>query len=132
MRENKDIVLFDGICNLCNTWGKFIVKHDLDNRFRLLSIQSNEGQEILRHFGYPDDYLESIILITGGQSYEKSEAVLAIMAKMKYPWKLFTIFKVAPLVFRDWLYGLIAKNRYKIFGKNEFCPIIPNDDRKKS
>jgi predicted DCC family thiol-disulfide oxidoreductase YuxK len=125
--ENDRIILFDGVCKLCSAWSKFLIKYDKSHEFKLCSVQSAEGKAILDYFGYPEDYCETMLLVDGAKSFEKSEAFFKVMNGLGWPWKAITIFKVLPLNIRDWLYDRIALNRYALFGKYEYC-LFPSAD----
>lgn len=125
--ENKKIILFDGICNLCDNSVQFIIKHDKKDVFRFAPLQSDIGLQIINERGIDTKELESVILIEPGVAYyQKSTAALEIAAHLKgYSW--LRHFNVLPEGFRDWVYEIIANNRYKWFGKKESC-MIPTDE----
>lgn len=125
--ENHRIILFDGVCKLCNAWSQFIIKYDKQHVFKLCSVQSQEGKAILKYFGYPDNYYETMLLVDAAKSYEKSEAFFRVMQGLGWPWKAIIIFKLLPISLRDWMYDRIALNRYALFGKYEQC-ILPTAD----
>lgn len=117
------VILFDGVCNLCNGSVQFIIKRDTRNTFRFASLQSSYGQDQLLRLGIPTQALESIIYIEGDQFYQKSNAVLEIARHLGGPWPLFYVFKIIPRFIRDWFYNFIATNRYRWFGKKDQCMI---------
>jgi len=119
--DQNPIILFDGICNLCNSSVQFIIKRDKKKQFLFASLQSDAAENILLHHKYKKNGLNSIIFILGDRLYEKSSAVLNIFSVLGMPWKLFTVFNILPLRWRDFLYDFIAKNRYKWFGKKDTC-----------
>jgi len=121
------VILFDGVCKLCNAWSNFIIKHDRQRVFKLCSVQSKEGKQILLHFGLPSESYETMLYVEGNQSFQKSEAFFQIMIQMDYPWKIVCIFKVIPKPLRDWMYDRIALNRYSLFGKYDYCT-LPSPD----
>lgn len=120
-KDQNSIILFDGICNLCNSSVKFVIKRDKKKQFIFASLQSDAAENILLHHKYKKIGLNSIILIHQDNLYEKSSAVLNILSAMGMPWRLLAIFKILPLSWRDSLYDYIAKNRYKWFGKKDKC-----------
>ena len=124
---NDRVILFDGVCKLCNFWSQFIIKYDVQHRFKLCSVQSPEGKKILAHFGMPTDYFETMLYVEGNQCFEKSDAFLKVMVQLKLPFRLFTIFELIPKSIRDWFYDRIALNRYALFGKYDRC-ILPEPD----
>ena len=119
--ENKSIILFDGVCNLCNTAVNFIIKHDKKERFLFASLQSDAGKEILLHFSSKKNNLNSVLLIENGNIYDKSTAALLILKHLQTSLRLLTIFKYLPLRIRDELYDFIANHRYQWFGKQKTC-----------
>ena len=127
VKENDRIILFDGVCKLCNAWSNFIIKNDTKHHFKLCSVQSLEGQKILNHFGFPTTYFETMLYIEGSQYYQKSDAFLNIIYIMGKPWSLAYVFKILPKVVRDCLYDRIALNRYFLFGKYNYCQ-LPSAD----
>jgi len=127
IQANDCVILFDGVCKLCNKWSLFIVKHDVNRDFKLCSVQSTEGQQILKHFGLATDNFDTMLYVEGAISYDKSDAFFKIMAKLGFPWRLFTLGVICPKVIRNWLYDRIALNRYRMFGKYDAC-ILPSKD----
>lgn len=127
VKQQDSVILFDGVCKLCNAWSNFIIKYDVNKNFKLASVQSDEGQAILTHFGYPTDFYETMLVVEGERCFEKSEAFFAVVRKLNFTWKLLLVFRVMPLFIRDWFYSRIALNRYKIFGKYQYC-VLPTPD----
>ncbi|RPD98627.1 thiol-disulfide oxidoreductase DCC family protein [Aureibaculum marinum] len=123
--DNKSIILFDGICNLCNNAVQFIIKRDKDNHFLFTSLQSDVAQDILLHFKLKNSDFDSIILIDNGKLFTKSTASLQISKKLDGLWKYLYVLIIIPEFIRDFFYTLLAQNRYKWFGKKETC-MIPN------
>jgi predicted DCC family thiol-disulfide oxidoreductase YuxK len=119
----KPIVLFDGVCNLCNSSVQWIIKHDKKACFRFASLQSETGLSLLKEFNLPTDSLYSIILIEDGQSYERSDAIIRINCLLGGIWKISRIFLLIPISLRNRLYDFVAKRRYAWFGKKESCMI---------
>jgi predicted DCC family thiol-disulfide oxidoreductase YuxK len=124
---NDCVILFDGVCKLCNTWSQFIIKVDTQQRFKLCSVQSPEGQNILRHFEMPTDHFDTMLYVEGNQFFDKSDAFLNVINKLGLPWRLLYIFKIIPKGIRNWLYDRIALNRYNLFGKYDTC-MLPNKE----
>jgi predicted DCC family thiol-disulfide oxidoreductase YuxK len=125
----KPIILFDGICNLCNGLVRFIIKYDKKLRFEFSSLQSDYAKKLLNEFdnrlGYPD----SIVLIENKKIYLRSDAVLRIARQLGGIWKLTGIFYIIPRFLRDAIYNVVAKNRYRIFGKRDSC-MVPGPEIK--
>ena len=124
---NDYVILFDGVCKLCNVWSQFVIKVDTQQRFKLCSVQSPEGQSILNHFEMPTDHFDTMLYVEGNQCFDKSDAFLNVINKLGLPWRLLYIFKIIPKGIRNWLYDRIALNRYNLFGKYDTC-MLPNKE----
>ncbi len=124
--QDRSVVLFDGICNLCNSSVRFILKHDSREQFLFSSLQSDASEKLLLHLNYKIREMNSILLVENGQIHEKSDAVLRIAAGLGFPWNLATTFRFLPKIQRDKLYDFVAKNRYKWFGKKDRCVYTMN------
>ncbi len=118
---NYEIILFDGVCNFCNASINFVIDHDSEKHFKFAPLQSEIGQEILTKFHKNTEDFDSVILLKDNQLYEKSEAALEITKHLSGFWKYLSIFKVLPTFFLNFFYDIVAKNRYKFFGKSETC-----------
>ena len=127
--SGKIVILFDGVCNLCNGAVQFIIKTDKASKFLFASLQSDFGQLQLQKFGLDPSKLHSIIALENGKFYERSDAALKIASGLAQPWPMLGVFRILPRFFRDWIYDLISKNRYKMFGKRESC-MIPTPELK--
>ncbi|RKR13159.1 putative DCC family thiol-disulfide oxidoreductase YuxK [Maribacter vaceletii] len=126
----KKIILFDGICNLCNGAIQFIIKRDTQNLFLFTPLQSKAGKKLLEERKIDTKNMDSILLIDPNVAYYiKSDAALEIVKNLSTPWRFIRIFKVLPIGFRDFVYDFIAKNRYRWFGKEEQC-MIPTPELK--
>jgi len=121
MATANPIVLFDGVCNLCNGSVQFILRHDRQGRFRFASLQSSVGQDLQARLGMDPGRLDSVILVEGDRWYKESDAALRIARGMSGAWKALAVFRVIPRPIRDAVYRLIARNRYRWFGKQETC-----------
>ena len=124
---NDCVILFDGVCKLCNAWSKFIIKYDSRQRFKLCSVQSPEGQSILKHFNMPTDHFDTMLYVEGNQCFDKSDAFFNVVNKLGSPWRILYVFKIIPTGIRNWFYDRIALNRYTLFGKYDTC-IIPSKE----
>jgi len=118
INENQSIVLFDGVCNLCNSAVAFILKRDKKKIFKLSPLQSSFSEELNQQFHFNQPQLNSIVLIENNKVYYKSTAALRVVKKLNGPIRLLYIFIIIPSFIRDAVYSVIAKNRYKWFGKN--------------
>jgi len=122
-----NIVLFDGVCNLCNKWIHFIIRNDSKAKFRFASGQSESGQLLLKQLGLSIDHFDSVVYICDNKFYLKSTAVLKIVQKLDGAWHLGYFLIIIPHPLRDMVYNFIAKWRYNWFGKSEAC-IIPSGE----
>ena len=128
--RNKKVILFDGVCNLCNNSVSKVIKYDKKNTFIFAAIQSNSGQQIINYLNIDTSKTDSIILYEPGVSYDvKSTAALKVMQDFGGVWSLTTLLWIFPEGFRNFVYDYIAKNRYKWFGKKESC-MIPTPELK--
>jgi predicted DCC family thiol-disulfide oxidoreductase YuxK len=124
------VILFDGVCNFCDASVQFILQRDPKETFHFASIQSEAGQELLRKHNVPAN-MDSMILIENDKVYYKSSAALRISRHLQGAWKLLYVFMVVPSPFRNLVYDVIAKNRYKWFGQKESCMLPPPNVRKR-
>jgi predicted DCC family thiol-disulfide oxidoreductase YuxK len=128
--KGKKIILFDGVCNLCDASVQYIIKNDKSDIFRFVSLQSELGQRILKHIGIQSDQIDSIVLYEPGVAYYfKSSAALEIAKNLKGIFTLATLFRFLPSGIRDLLYDYVAKNRYKWYGKKESCAVLTENSR---
>jgi len=128
---SDQVILFDGVCKLCNGWSRFVIRFDTHKKFKLCAVQSDEGQAILQWFGYPTNYFNTMLLIQGNRVLEKSDSILAIVKQLPFPWPLLSVFKCMPRLFRDWFYDRVAQNRYKIFGRCAACILATPDHQQR-
>ncbi|WP_028668831.1 thiol-disulfide oxidoreductase DCC family protein [Runella zeae] len=124
----KDVILFDGVCNFCNASINFVIDHDKSRRFCFASLQSDYGQAILREYQRSVQDFDTVLLVREGKLYEKSTAVLEI-ARHLAGWRWLYLFRFLPTSIRDFVYGLIARNRYSLFGKADACRIPTKEER---
>jgi len=117
------IILFDGVCNLCNGAVNFVIKRDSANVFKFTPLQEKQGILLLKKHAIDAQKLDSIVLIENKNVYIKSSAALRIARKLSGLWPLFFVLLIIPRFIRDGVYDFIAKNRYKWFGKKEQCMI---------
>jgi predicted DCC family thiol-disulfide oxidoreductase YuxK len=121
------VVLFDGVCNLCNGFVQFLVPRDPEGTFRFASLQSDVGQELLAERGLPTDDLESLVLIEGDDCYVKSSAVLQIAAHLGGVYGLLPPLRFVPRRVRDQIYDFVAARRYRWFGRKDRCTVPDGD-----
>ena len=127
---NRLNILFDGVCNLCNGFVVFTIKRDPDAKFKFASLQSEEGEKLQKEFGMIPDEISTMVLVDNDRYYIKSDAALRIFKNLSGLWSLLYIFIVIPKPVRDFVYDIIAKNRYKWFGKLDQC-MLPTPELKK-
>ena len=128
--SGKKIILFDGVCNLCNDSVLKVIKYDKKNTFLFTALQSETGEKILEELGINTEEVDSIILYDPKKSYHiKSSAAFTVMNDYGGLWKLTQIFRILPAAFNNIFYDFIARNRYKWFGKKESC-MIPTPELK--
>lgn len=129
MSNPEHIVLFDGVCNLCNESVSFIIKHDSKKLFKFASLQSEYAKNILTQYDKNFSGMHSIIYIEKGKIYDESNAALRISRHLDSFWRFAYLFIIVPKFLRDGVYKIIAKNRYKWFGKKESC-MMPSKELK--
>ncbi|MEO0477942.1 MAG: thiol-disulfide oxidoreductase DCC family protein [Planctomycetota bacterium] len=123
------VILFDGVCNLCSGWVDFVLNHErlepgqTTGVLKFASLQSEEGRELMVEHGIDPDALDSIVFVEDGRAFQKSGAVLRIAGYLKRPWRWGTIFRFVPPFLRNLAYGLVARVRYRLFGKSETCRV---------
>ncbi len=126
---NQRIILFDGVCNLCNSAVKFVLKRDKKSVFKFASLQSDIAKKLLKDFEVSGIGEGTFVLIDDGEVYTRSTAALKVSKHLSGIWPLMTIFMIVPRFMRDWVYNLISKNRYRWFGKRDTC-MIPSPEMK--
>ena len=128
--ENKKIILFDGLCNLCDNAVQYVIKHDKKDVFRFVALQSDLGKKILNYLNVDTSKMDSIILYEPGIAYfYKSDAALEIVKDLNVFLKWSIIFKIIPSSLRNPIYDYVARNRYKWYGKKDAC-MIPTPELK--
>ncbi|WP_417451083.1 thiol-disulfide oxidoreductase DCC family protein [Kordiimonas sp.] len=123
------VMLYDGVCNLCNDSVRFVLARDTDNKLRFASIQSTVAARLLAGFGVQSK-LDTIYLIADGKLHDRSSAALRICGYLGFPWRLMTVFLILPKPLRDAVYNCIGRNRYRWFGRTDACQIPTESVRK--
>lgn len=123
------IWLYDGVCVLCSRSVRYALRHERDDAMRFVAIQSREGRALAARHGLDPDDPDSVLLIEDGRALAKSDAVLALSARLAGPARLLGLGRVVPKAFRDWLYDRVARNRYRVFGRKTACA-IPDPGRR--
>lgn len=129
--KNKQLILFDGVCNLCNSSVLYVIKRDKKNKFLFAPLQSDVGKEVIKKFNINTEKTDSILLynpVKDKITY-RSTAALLVSKHLGLPSNLLAIFLIVPAFIRNWVYNFIAKNRYKWYGKKESC-MIPTPELK--
>ena len=129
METLPTVILFDGVCNLCNGFVQFVIEHDRTGRFKFASLQSDVAREFLKEA--PADFrnTDSVILLENGKFYQQSTAALRILRHLAAPWSWLYAFIILPAFLRDIVYAFIARNRYRWFGQQESC-MLPTPELK--
>ncbi len=117
----QPVILFDGVCNLCNSSVQFVLKHDAKKQFLFASLQSSFGQQVLAKYNLSNTNFNSFILLKNGKLYQKSTAALLVTKQLQGAAGWLYLFMVVPSFIRNGIYNIIAKNRYKWFGKQDAC-----------
>ncbi|MDP9173662.1 MAG: DCC1-like thiol-disulfide oxidoreductase family protein [Planctomycetota bacterium] len=115
------ILLFDGVCNLCNGLIQFILDHESDHSIRFAPLDSAAGKALLTRCRLPSIGMASLVFIEDGRCHTRSAGALRVAKHLRRPWKWMSILKIIPAPIRDWIYDRIAKNRYRWFGKSDQC-----------
>jgi predicted DCC family thiol-disulfide oxidoreductase YuxK len=126
----ENLVIFDGVCNLCEFSVNFIFEHDIAGQFYFIPAQSPLGASLLKRFGINTSHLDTVVLVRDGHAYTRSAAAIEIAARLDPPWNLLTVFHAVPEPLLDIMYDWIAQNRYELFGKKEAC-MLPSEALRK-
>lgn len=129
--NNKQLILFDGVCNLCNSSVLYVIKRDSKNKFLFAPLESNIGKDIIKKFKIDTEKTDSILLYNPvtDKLTNKSTAALLIASRLGFATNLLSVIIIVPAFIRNWVYNYIAKNRYKWYGKKESC-MIPTPELK--
>ena len=121
------LVLFDGVCNLCSGFVQFVIARDPGGRFHFGALQSAAARRVLELHDAPDPLPDAMVLVEDGHLYTRSTAVLRVARYLTFPWPLAFALLVVPRVLRDWVYTLVARRRYRWFGRRDHC-MVPTPD----
>lgn len=119
--DGRPVLIFDGVCNLCNFFVDFVMRRDRRQQFLFTANQHKAGQELLRTHGYDVEDVSTVFLYQNGKMYERSEAALRVARMLGFPWSLAWVGMILPRFLRDGIYKWIASNRYRWFGQKETC-----------
>lgn len=125
----QPVIVFDGLCVFCSAHARFVLRHDRAEHFRLAAMQGEEGRALYRRFGIDPADPDTLIVVTGDRALRDSDAVLAIWRALGFPWRLLALGGLVPRAIRDPLYRLVARNRYRLFGRREQCRVPDAADR---
>ena len=126
MAQPTTIILFDGVCNLCSGVVRFVIARDPHAHFRFAALQSDAARRACAEVGATPPAAvdpDTIIVIADGRALERSDAALAIASRLPFPWPMCGVFRILPRGLRDWLYRVVARNRYRWFGKSDTCMV---------
>ena len=124
MRLSVDeVVIFDGVCNLCNRSVQFILNHESTPKLKFVPLQSAAGSRIMRLHGFSPEDVRTFVLVLAGKPYIKSDAAIQISKFLRSPWSLLGAIRIVPRPIRNWGYDLVARNRYRWFGRTESCMV---------
>jgi predicted DCC family thiol-disulfide oxidoreductase YuxK len=129
MSDPHPVILFDGVCNLCNASVQFIINRDPKAKFKFASLQSEAGQQLLKQFNLAPDKLYSVIVVYQNKAHDRSRAALEIARRLSGLWPLFYGFIIVPPIIRNFIYDWISRNRYRWFGVRQEC-MMPTPDMK--
>ena len=121
--EDNPVILFDGVCNYCNSMINFVIRQDKQKHFRFAPLQSETAKRLLAEYEIDDPNMNSFVLIWKGKAYQKSTAALNVMYLLPWYWKEVQVLRIVPRFLRDEIYDFISRNRYKWFGKKEACMV---------
>ena len=131
MEDLNEIVLFDGVCNLCNNTVQFIIRKEKKPHLKFATLQSATGKKLIEKYNVHQDNSGSVIYIKNGKAYTKTSAALRLTKRLRGLYPMLSLFLILPTFSRDWLYNLISKNRYKWWGKSESCQTPTSELRKR-
>ncbi|WP_072344626.1 MULTISPECIES: thiol-disulfide oxidoreductase DCC family protein [unclassified Pseudomonas] len=130
LEPGETVVLFDGVCKLCNGWAKFLIRHDHARRVRLASVQAPEGQALLAWAGLPLHQFDTMAVVRDQHYWVRSDAIFEVVALLPWAWRPVKLLRYVPRRLRDWVYDRIALNRYQLFGKYDIC-LLPSADHER-
>ena len=127
--NDTPVVLFDGVCNLCNASVRAILARDRKGIFRLASLQSQAARRVFAEAGAPVPAVDSVVLVEGGTVYTRSDVVIRVASRLGFPWSMAGVLRIVPRGLRDAVYDWIARNRYRWFGRKDACPVPTPEQR---
>lgn len=127
INPGEQVVLYDGVCKLCNAWVVFLLRHRIPRHIRFAAVQSEQGKALLRFAGLPDDNIRSIVLMKDHDHWLRAQAIFRIMQCMPWPWRILAVLQFMPDVISNYCYDRIALNRYRLFGRYDNHYMIESD-----
>jgi len=127
LEPGERLLVFDGVCNICSGWARFILRHDRDARIHKTTIQSDTGTAILNQLGLDTEALETLVFLQDGVAYFQTDAIFEVFRQLPPIWRWVLIFRIVPRPVRNWFYLRLARNRYRIMGKRDAC-FLPDPD----
>ena len=129
--EEDRVILFDGVCNFCNYWVNFVIKRDSKKKLRFTPLQGETAKQLLPQYKVNTSSLSSVIFVDKGKTYTQSSAAIRICKYLDGGWKLFYVLIILPKFFRDFFYNIIARNRYRWFGRKESCRVPTANEKER-
>lgn len=123
--DPRPVVVFDGVCVLCNGWVRFLLRHDRQQRYRFAAMQTESGRVLLARHGLDPDDPASFLLVENGQAWKDTDAIVRVVASLGGLWRMVHALRVLPPPLRDRLYRVVARNRYRWFGRHDACLLPP-------
>jgi predicted DCC family thiol-disulfide oxidoreductase YuxK len=120
---NGPVILFDGVCNLCNGFVQFVIARDPAGIFRFGPLQSDAARQLIADTRPPASMPDSVVLVENGRVWTQSSAVLRVARRLRFPWWLASVLVAVPRPIREWFYRVVARNRYRWFGKRDRCMV---------
>lgn len=129
--DSRPVIVFDGVCALCNGWVRFLLRHDRSKRYRFAAMQTESGRALLAGNGLDPDDPASFLLVENGNAWRETDAIVRVIGSLGGFWRLVALVRIAPRPSRDWLYRVVARNRYRWFGRHDACLLAPpgHEDR---
>lgn len=115
--DNKRILLYDGVCKLCNGWVRFLIRHDRYHTVQLAAVQTEPGAELLKKVGMTPEKVNTLVLMEGDKTWYRAQAIFRVMNRLPLPWRLFSVLRWFPDAISNRCYDLIASRRYRLFGR---------------
>jgi predicted DCC family thiol-disulfide oxidoreductase YuxK len=129
--DSHPVIVFDGVCVLCNGWVRFLLRHDRQKRYRFAAMQTESGRALLAGNGLDSADPASFLLVESGTAWRETDAIVRVISSLGGFWRLVAVVRLVPSPLRDWLYRVVARNRYRWFGRHDACvlPTPGHDDR---